>query len=94
VDRDEGGRGDVAARQFLKDQRRLDPTQRHSAVLFGRVDAAEAHLGRQTHDIDREMFGLVPFGTVRGQFGLGELPGRVLDGALVVVEGEVHGAFP
>ena len=31
---------------------------------------------------------------MRGQFGLGEGPRRVLDGALVVGEGEVHEAFP
>ncbi len=51
------------------------------------------HLGRVAHHVDGEMLCLVPLGRMRGQFRVRELPRRVLDGALVVVEGEVHGCF-
>ncbi|MNE14333.1 hypothetical protein D3C80_1072090 [compost metagenome] len=92
VDRDEGRRRHVAARQLLEDQRRLDPAQAHAAVFLARIDAGEAHLGGGLQHIDREMLVLVPAGRVRRQFGLGEGAGGVLNGALVVGEGEVHGS--
>ena len=62
-------------------------------VRVGLEDSLWGGPGRLAHDVDREMFGLVPFGAVRSQFGLGELSGGVLDGALVVGEGEVHERF-
>ncbi|MNN76051.1 hypothetical protein D3C81_1923990 [compost metagenome] len=90
MDRDKGRRRHVPARQLFKDHRGLDAAQGHAAVLLAGIDAAEAHLGRRLHHIDREMLVLVPLGRVRRQLGVGEGPRRVLNGALVVVEGEVH----
>jgi hypothetical protein len=90
VDRDEGRRRHVAARQLLEDHGRLDPAQGHAAVLLSGIDAAEAHLGRLFHHIDGEMLLLVPAGGVGRQLGVGEGARRVLNGALVVGKGEVH----
>ena len=68
----------------------LDAAQGHAAVLLSGIDAAEAHFGRLLHHIDGEMLVLVPAGRMRRQLGLGEGTGRVLNGALIVGEGEVH----
>ncbi len=90
VDRQEGGGGDVAIGQGFKDQGRVQPPQARPADILAHIDAGEAQLGRLAQGLDRKVLLLVPAGRVGGEFGGGELPRRILDRALVLVQVKAH----
>ncbi len=90
VDGDIGGGGGAALRQFLEDQRGVEPAERRAADVLLHVDAAEAERGRLAQRLDREHFALVPVARVRHHLVARERARGGLEGALLFGEGKVH----
>ncbi len=94
VDRDEGrGRG-TALRQFLEDERGIEPRQRRAAVVGAHIDAAEAERRRVPQRIRREELVLVPLAGKGHHLVAREGAGGILNGALLFGEVEVHISSP
>ena len=92
VDGDVGGGRGAALRQFLEDERGIEPRQRRAADVGAHVDAAEAERGGPAKRLDREDLVLVPLAGKRHHLVAREGAGGVLDGALFLGEVEVHAA--
>ena len=92
VDRDVGGGRGAALRQFLEDQRGVEPRQRRAADVVLHIDAAEAERGGLAQRLDRENLVLVPVARVRHHLVARELPRGGLKRALLLGEFEIHGS--
>ncbi len=80
-------------RQFLEDQRGIEPGERRAADVLLHVDAAEAERRRLAQRLDRKGFVLVPVARMRHQRVAGELPSGRLEGVLLLGEVEIHIIF-
>ncbi len=90
VDGDVGRGRRAALRQLLEDQNRIEPRERRAAVVGAHIDAAEAERSRRAQRIRGEDLFLVPLAGKRHHLVAREGARRVLDGALLFAEVEVH----
>ena len=90
VDRDIGGGRGAALRQFLEDERGVEPGQRRAADVFLDVNAAEAERRRLAQRLDREDLALVPVARMRHHLVARELPRGGLKRPLFFGEVEIH----
>ena len=84
-----GGRG-AALRQFLEDDRGIEPGEVRAADIAFDINAAEAERGGFTQGAYRKRLILVPVRRTRHHRIAGELRRGGLKGALVLGEGEIH----
>ena len=90
VDRNIGGGRGAALRQFLEDERGVEPRQRRAADIFLHIDAAEAERRGLAQRFDRENLVFVPVARMRHHFVARECRAVGLEGALVFGEVEIH----
>src|SRR6185312_16072892 len=94
VDRKIGrGRG-ATLRQFLEDQRGVEPVEAGAADVVLHIDAGKAQRGGGAQRLDGEDFALVPVARMRHHRVAGKLPRGRLKGALFFGQREVHGRDP
>src|SRR4051812_21766538 len=89
MDRDVGRDRRAPGRQRLEDQRRVEAREAGAAYVVGDIDATHAESGRLAQEVDREVLLLVPFDRLRRQPRGREGTRHVVDGGLVVREGEL-----
>src|SRR6185369_6461926 len=77
--------------QLGDDEDVFDVAEAGAAEVLGEDDAQEAELARLGHHLAGELLALVDDGV---DFTPGELPGGLLDGALFVGQGKIHGLPP
>jgi hypothetical protein len=91
VDGNVGGGRRAALREFLEDERGIEPGKRRSADILLHVDAAEAERGCLAQGVDGKHLALIPIARMRHHLRAGEIPRGGLKGALLFVQVEIQG---
>ena len=93
VDRDIGGGRGAALRQFLEDDRGIEPRQRRAADIVARHRCRRSRAPPPARKVSTgKCLVLVPFARMRHHLAAGEIARGGLEGALLLGEIEIHQA--
>ena len=92
MDREIGGGRGAGGRQFLEDQRGVEPAETAAAELVLHIDPGKTERRGLAQRLDRKLLALVPTGRMGQPFIAGEVARGLLKRPLLVGEGEIHGS--